>query len=46
MAKIEDIYRRLLEGYAAIRILVVSDDPALSRPFRHAVDVIPNKSQT
>jgi CHASE3 domain sensor protein len=43
MAKIEDIYRRLLEGNAAIRILVASDDPALSRPFRHAIDVIPNQ---
>jgi signal transduction histidine kinase len=43
MARVEDIYRRLLEGYAAIRILVVSDDPDLSRPFRQAVDVIPNQ---
>ena len=43
MAKIEDIYRRLLEGFAAIRILVVSDDPALSRPFLRAIDVIPNQ---
>src|ERR1700733_970372 len=32
MARVEDIYRRLLEGYASIRILVVSDDPALRRP--------------
>jgi signal transduction histidine kinase len=43
MAKIEEVYRRLLEGNAAIRILVASDDPALSRPFRHAIDVVPNQ---
>jgi signal transduction histidine kinase len=43
MARVEDIYRRLLEGYASIRILVVSDDPALSRPFQRTIDVIPNQ---
>ena len=44
MARVEDIYRRLLEGYAAIRILVVSDNPGLSRPFQRAIDVIPTQA--
>ncbi len=43
MARVEEIYRTLLEGYAAVRILVVSDDPALGRPFRPAIDAIPYK---
>jgi len=45
IAKVEEIYRRLLEGYAAIRILVVSDDTALSGQFRLAPEQVPDRIQ-
>ena len=34
IALVEEIYRRLLEGYTGIRILNVSDNPLIARPFR------------
>jgi signal transduction histidine kinase len=40
IAKVEDIYRRLLEGFAGARLLVVSDSQAASQPFRDAPDQI------
>ena len=36
--RVEEIYRRLLEGYAGIRILTVSDNPAIGRPFPAAIE--------
>ena len=41
IARVEEIYRRLLEGYTGIRILAVSDNPSISRPFREALDKMP-----
>ena len=47
IARVEEIYRRLLEGYAGIRILVVSDNPSLGRPFRGCTDRnVPNRSKS
>ena len=43
IARVEEIYRRLLEGYAGIRILVVSDNPAISQPFRDALEGMPRQ---
>jgi signal transduction histidine kinase len=34
IARVEAIYRRLLEGYTGIRILAVSANPSIGRPFR------------
>jgi signal transduction histidine kinase len=41
IARVEEIYRRLLEGYTGIRILAVSNQPAIGRPFREALDKMP-----
>jgi signal transduction histidine kinase len=41
VARVEEIYRRLLEGYAGIRILAVSDNPSIGGPFRAAVQRMP-----
>ena len=41
IARVEEIYRRLLEGYTGIRILAVSNQPAISGPFREALDQMP-----
>ena len=37
IARVEEAYRRLLEGYAGIRILAVANNPAIGTPFREAV---------
>ncbi len=41
IARVEEIYRRLLEGYTGIRILAVSDNPSISRPFRESLKKMP-----
>ena len=43
IARVEEIYRRLLESYAGIRILAVSDNPAIGRPFRAALPTMPDE---
>jgi signal transduction histidine kinase len=43
IARVEVIYRRLLEGYAGSRILVVSENPAFSQPFRDALARMPEQ---
>jgi signal transduction histidine kinase len=43
IAKSEAIYRRLLEGSTAIRIVAVSAQPAVADPFRHALDELPER---
>jgi signal transduction histidine kinase len=42
IARVDEIYRRLLEGYAGIRILVVSDNPAIGWPVRAAPPAMPD----
>jgi signal transduction histidine kinase len=43
IARVEEIYRRLLEGYAGTRILAVSDQPSIGRPFREASHKTPEQ---
>jgi signal transduction histidine kinase len=43
IAKVEEIYRELLEVYARIRISVVVDNPAVSQPIRHALEPMPKQ---
>ena len=43
IAHVEEVYRRLLEGYAGIRMLVVSANPAASQPFRVALEGLPRQ---
>ncbi len=43
IARVEEIYRLLLEGYAGIRILAVSDNPSIGQPFRAALQRIPER---
>jgi signal transduction histidine kinase len=38
IARVEGVYRRLLEAYAGARMLVVSNNSAVSRSFRDALD--------
>ena len=44
IAKVEETYRRLLEGYAGIRNLIVSGNPAVSRSFAAALERYPGRS--
>ncbi len=43
IARVEEIYRRLLEGYAGIRVLTVSDNPSIGRPFRAPMQRMPEQ---
>jgi signal transduction histidine kinase len=43
IATTEEVYRRLLEGYAGIRILVAAANPTASQPFRRALEQMPAK---
>ena len=43
IARVEEIYRRLLEGYAGVRILAVSDNPSIGQPFRAAIERMPEQ---
>ncbi len=43
IARVEEIYRRLLEGYAGIRILAVSENPSIGRPFRAPMQRMPEQ---
>ena len=45
IAHVEEIYRRLLEGYTFVRILAVSNNPALGRPFRDALENLPTQME-
>ena len=43
IARVEAIYRRLLEGYAGIRILAVSNNPSVGQPFHQAMGETPEQ---
>jgi signal transduction histidine kinase len=45
IARVEEIYRQLLEGYAGIRILAVSNNPSIGGPFRAAMQKMPEQIQ-
>jgi signal transduction histidine kinase len=43
IARVEEIYRRLLEGYTGIHIVAVSNQPSIGRPFREALTKMPTQ---
>ena len=43
IARVEEVYRRLLEGYSGIRILAVSDNPSIGGPFRASLERMPQQ---
>jgi signal transduction histidine kinase len=43
IARVEEIYRALLEGYTGLRILVVSQNASASAPFRDALLSLPTR---
>ena len=45
IATVEEIYRRLLEGYTGIRIQAVSNNPMISGPFGQAMQDLPSASR-
>ena len=45
IARVEEVYRRLLEGYAGVRILALSNNPAIGTPFHEVAAITPAQIQ-